>query len=186
MGWVKGLEPSTYGTTTRRSSQLSYTHHVRHTAKSIMHARSRHCKRFFQKILSSGKQAFSKPPASALPMARFADNPMPTCENGSCGDARGSSAAIEEYIGHLPGTVCDEELYRLIDGRDERAEHRCREQRAARHGAAGTKGLRCENAQNEVLGEVRGLPHEKIRDPFAREAERAQKALHRLDDGEAQ
>ena len=28
MGWVKGLEPSTYGTTTRRSSQLSYTHHV--------------------------------------------------------------------------------------------------------------------------------------------------------------
>ena len=28
MGWVKGLEPSTYGTTTRRSSQLSYTHRV--------------------------------------------------------------------------------------------------------------------------------------------------------------
>ena len=27
-GWVKGLEPSTYGTTTRRSSQLSYTHRV--------------------------------------------------------------------------------------------------------------------------------------------------------------
>ena len=50
----------------------------------------------------------------------------------------------------------------------------------------GTKGLRGENAQNEILGEVRGLPHEKIRDPFAREAERAQKALHRLDDGEAQ
>ena len=38
MGWVKGLEPSTYGTTTRRSSQLSYTHHVTHTTKSIMHA----------------------------------------------------------------------------------------------------------------------------------------------------
>ena len=35
MGWVKGLEPSTYGTTTRRSSQLSYTHHVCHTAKSL-------------------------------------------------------------------------------------------------------------------------------------------------------
>ena len=28
MGWVQGLEPWTYGTTTRRSSQLGYTHHV--------------------------------------------------------------------------------------------------------------------------------------------------------------
>ena len=44
MGWVKGLEPSTYGTTTRRSSQLSYTHHVCHTAKSIMHAHGVQCK----------------------------------------------------------------------------------------------------------------------------------------------
>ena len=28
MGWVQGLEPWTFGTTTRRSSQLSYTHRV--------------------------------------------------------------------------------------------------------------------------------------------------------------
>jgi hypothetical protein len=28
MGWVKGLEPSTPGTTIRCSNQLSYTHHV--------------------------------------------------------------------------------------------------------------------------------------------------------------
>ena len=27
MGWVKGLEPSTPGTTIRCSNQLSYTHH---------------------------------------------------------------------------------------------------------------------------------------------------------------
>ncbi len=29
MGWVKGLEPSTPGTTIRCSNQLSYTHHIR-------------------------------------------------------------------------------------------------------------------------------------------------------------
>ena len=29
MGWVKGLEPSTPGTTIRCSNQLSYTHHMK-------------------------------------------------------------------------------------------------------------------------------------------------------------
>ncbi len=28
LGWKKGLEPSTFGTTIRRSNQLSYIHHV--------------------------------------------------------------------------------------------------------------------------------------------------------------
>ena len=28
VGWVKGLEPSTPGTTIRCSNQLSYTHHI--------------------------------------------------------------------------------------------------------------------------------------------------------------
>ena len=28
LGWVKGLEPSTPGTTIRCSNQLSYTHHI--------------------------------------------------------------------------------------------------------------------------------------------------------------
>ena len=33
MGWVKGLEPSTPGTTIRCSNQLSYTHHIIHLAR---------------------------------------------------------------------------------------------------------------------------------------------------------
>ena len=32
VGWVKGLEPSTPGTTIRCSNQLSYTHHIRESA----------------------------------------------------------------------------------------------------------------------------------------------------------
>ena len=33
VGWVKGLEPSTPGTTIRCSSQLSYTHHIERAAR---------------------------------------------------------------------------------------------------------------------------------------------------------
>ena len=33
MGWDKGLEPSTPGTTIRCSNQLSYTHHIIHLAR---------------------------------------------------------------------------------------------------------------------------------------------------------
>ena len=35
VGWVQGLEPWTSGTTTRRSSQLSYTHRVSSCAKAL-------------------------------------------------------------------------------------------------------------------------------------------------------
>ena len=35
LGWVKGLEPSTPGTTIRCSNQLSYTHQMRISRKSL-------------------------------------------------------------------------------------------------------------------------------------------------------
>ena len=39
MGWVKGLEPSTLGTTIRCSNQLSYTHHIFVSPVGRWHAR---------------------------------------------------------------------------------------------------------------------------------------------------
>ena len=52
LGWVKGLEPSTYGTTTRRSSQLSYTHRVLCASRSTIIARNAtRCKPQFSRIL---------------------------------------------------------------------------------------------------------------------------------------
>ena len=35
MGWVKGLEPSTLGTTIRCSNQLSYTHHILFASRKL-------------------------------------------------------------------------------------------------------------------------------------------------------
>ena len=39
VGWVKGLEPSTPGTTIRCSNQLSYTHHISCTREPTIYSK---------------------------------------------------------------------------------------------------------------------------------------------------
>ena len=41
MGWVKGFEPSTPGTTIRCSNQLSYTHHIFYAKNHVRHPAER-------------------------------------------------------------------------------------------------------------------------------------------------
>ena len=40
MGWEMGLEPTTFGTTTRHSNQLSYTHHAGQTYLKLCRIRA--------------------------------------------------------------------------------------------------------------------------------------------------
>ncbi len=68
MGWVKGLEPSTPGTTIRCSNQLSYTHHIQLVPRAI-----------FDRV-GRGKNA-----ASATTLARQEGlEPPAYCLEGSC------------------------------------------------------------------------------------------------------
>ena len=39
MGWVRGFEPPTSGSTIRRSNQLSYTHHLAESRYGLMKMR---------------------------------------------------------------------------------------------------------------------------------------------------
>ena len=58
MGWKKGLEPSTFGTTIRRSNRLSYIHHL--TVSGLSECKFNTffgtCKIFAGKIVRSGAE----------------------------------------------------------------------------------------------------------------------------------
>ncbi len=68
MGWVKGLEPSTPGTTIRCSNQLSYTHHIRAGQSRLRHAGER---------LENG-------PALTVMVRLKGLEPLAHCLEGSC------------------------------------------------------------------------------------------------------
>ena len=80
MGWKKGLEPSTFGTTIRRSNQLSYIHHV-DTHSSYRSANVIHffglCKKIARKIFfpASGDKMAVHPARLSRPACQ---NPLGT------------------------------------------------------------------------------------------------------------
>lgn len=51
MGWIVGLEPTTSGTTIRRSNQLNYTHHV--SSMALLPHSENHILISLQNILNS-------------------------------------------------------------------------------------------------------------------------------------
>ena len=114
MGWVKGLEPSTYGTTTRRSSQLSYTHHVPLSKRlTIMHSYNQARKPFFNffslfaicQHVKLTKGLFM----SSFPPTQHASHHM------AYKNAKSRAATINQNIDWSPATPGNKTLNRLID-----------------------------------------------------------------------
>ena len=58
MGWVRGFEPPTSGSTIRRSNQLSYTHHRAATKSKILELKSE----WYQTALSGATTSPEKRP----------------------------------------------------------------------------------------------------------------------------
>ena len=78
-------------------------------------------------------------------------------------DARCRPTAVEEHIDHLPGTIGDEELNRLINRWNECAKHGGGDKGSARHGTGPVERLRCEQTEQEILGKMRGLANDEVR-----------------------
>ena len=87
MGWVKGLEPSTLGTTIRCSNQLSYTHHIHvMTAIAVFVVRAE-----WQGRLDSN-QRMSASKADALPLG---DAPVFAAQKGSFRKERAATLQMQ-------------------------------------------------------------------------------------------
>ena len=96
MGWVKGLEPSTLGTTIRCSNQLSYTHHIHvMTAIAVFVVRAE-----WQGRLDSN-QRMSASKADALPLG---DAPIFVIRNSfTLKITRCVCSASQGYMGWVKG-----------------------------------------------------------------------------------
>ena len=89
MGWVKGLEPSTPGTTIRCSNQLSYTHHIADCSQIGSQNRGPSpCQRTIQLERIRGIQGRTTPQCpeqNCSDMARLKGlEPLTHCLEGSC------------------------------------------------------------------------------------------------------
>ena len=178
MGWVQGLEPWTYGTTTRRSSQLGYTHHVSvrsalsYYGKDSPPAQPPISKNFETECWT----AFAKGAPCAHQMAHQVRQ----------SDARRSAAAVEQDIGHLTGTARHEELDRLVDGGHEHEQQGAAGKPPARGAPLRIERMAGAEAEGEVLAEVRRLANNEVGNPSHRKAQRGQGIAHRIEHRQAE
>ena len=190
MGWVQGLEPWTYGTTTRRSSQLGYTHHVSvRSALSYYGKESPPAQPPISKIFEKGCwTAFAQLAVVSIPCIGMMGAPRAhqTAHQVRQSDARRSAAAVEQDIGHLTGTARHEELDRLVDGGHEHEQQGAAGKPSARGAPLGIERMAGAEAEGEVLAEVRRLANNEVGNPSHRKAQLGQGIAHSIEHRQAE